>query len=48
MRLVLQLWVPASKLITKELVAAKDWDGLATKVRQSVDWIREIRAEMAG
>ena len=37
-----------SKLITKELVAAKDWDGLAAKVRQSVDWIREIRAEMAG
>ena len=36
-----------SKLITKELVAAKDWDGLADKVRQSVDWIREIRAEMA-
>ncbi|MDE2742771.1 MAG: bifunctional 4-hydroxy-2-oxoglutarate aldolase/2-dehydro-3-deoxy-phosphogluconate aldolase, partial [Gemmatimonadota bacterium] len=36
-----------SKLITKELVAAKDWDGLAAKVRQSVDWIREIRAEMA-
>ena len=37
-----------SKLITKELVAAKDWDGLAAKVRQSVDWIREIRAEMTG
>ena len=37
-----------SKLITKELVAAKDWDGLAAKVRQSVDWIREIRTEMAG
>ena len=37
-----------SKLITKELVAAKDWDGLAAKVRQSVDWIREIRAEIAG
>ena len=37
-----------SKLITKELVAAKDWDGLAAKVRQSVDWVREIRAGMAG
>ena len=37
-----------SKLITKELVADKNWDGLAAKVRQSVDWIREIRAELAG
>ena len=37
-----------SKLITKELVDAKDWDGLAENVRQSVDWIKEIRAEMAG
>ena len=37
-----------SKLITKELVEAKDWDGLAAKVKQSVDWIKEIRAEMAG
>ena len=35
-----------SKLITKELVDAKDWDGLTAKVRQSVDWIKEIRAEM--
>jgi hypothetical protein len=30
------------------LVDAKDWDGLAENVRQSVDWIKEIRAEMAG
>ncbi len=36
-----------SKLITKELVEAKDWDGLAENVRQSVEWIKEIRAEMA-
>ena len=37
-----------SKLITKELVEAKDWDGLAAKVRQSVEWIAEIRAEVTG
>ena len=37
-----------SKLITKELVEAKDWDGLAENVRQSVEWIKEIRAEIAG
>ena len=36
-----------SKLITKELVDAKDWDGLAEKVAESVQWIKEIRAEMA-
>lgn len=36
-----------SNLITKELVAAKDWDGLAAKVRQCLDWVKEIRAEMA-
>jgi 2-dehydro-3-deoxyphosphogluconate aldolase/(4S)-4-hydroxy-2-oxoglutarate aldolase len=36
-----------SNLITKELVAAKDWNGLADKVRQSLTWIKEIRAEMA-
>lgn len=52
----LESWVKAgvaavgagSKLVTKELVEAKDWDGLAAKVKQSVDWIKEIRAEMAG
>ena len=51
----LESWVKAgvaavgagSKLITKELVDAKDWDGLAEKVAQSVQWIKEIRAEMA-
>ncbi|MFA6110672.1 MAG: bifunctional 4-hydroxy-2-oxoglutarate aldolase/2-dehydro-3-deoxy-phosphogluconate aldolase [Candidatus Latescibacterota bacterium] len=36
-----------SNLITKELVAAKDWDGLAAKVRQCLDWVKEIRVEMA-
>ncbi len=51
----LEAWVKAgvaavgagSKLITKELVDAKDWDGLAEKVAQSVQWIKEIRAEIA-
>lgn len=51
----LESWVKAgvaavgagSKLITKELVDAKDWDGLAEKVGQSVQWVKEIRAEMA-
>ena len=51
----LESWVKAgvaavgagSKLITKELVDAKDWDGLAEKVAQSVQWIKEIRTEMA-
>jgi 2-dehydro-3-deoxyphosphogluconate aldolase/(4S)-4-hydroxy-2-oxoglutarate aldolase len=36
-----------SNLITKEFIAAKDWDGLAAKVRQCLDWVKEIRAEMA-
>lgn len=36
-----------SNLVTKDLVAAKDWDGLAAKVAQSIAWIKEIRAEMA-
>ncbi|MEW6751363.1 MAG: bifunctional 4-hydroxy-2-oxoglutarate aldolase/2-dehydro-3-deoxy-phosphogluconate aldolase [Candidatus Latescibacterota bacterium] len=35
-----------SNLITRELVAATDWDGLAQKVRQCLDWIRQIRREM--
>ena len=51
----LESWVKAgvaavgagSKLITKELVDAKDWDGLTKKVAQSVQWIKEIRTEMA-
>ncbi|MFN2130457.1 MAG: bifunctional 4-hydroxy-2-oxoglutarate aldolase/2-dehydro-3-deoxy-phosphogluconate aldolase [Anaerolineae bacterium] len=36
-----------SSLITKELVAAGDFDGLAEKVTQVLTWIREVRAEMA-
>ena len=51
----LESWVKAgvaavgagSKLITKELVDAKDWDGLTEKVAQSVQWVKEIRTEMA-
>ena len=51
----LESWVKAgvaavgagSKLITKELVDAKDWNGLTEKVAQSVQWIKEIRTEMA-
>lgn len=51
----LESWVKAgvaavgagSKLITKELVDAKNWDGLTEKVAQSVQWIKEIRTEMA-
>ncbi|MFH1571018.1 MAG: bifunctional 4-hydroxy-2-oxoglutarate aldolase/2-dehydro-3-deoxy-phosphogluconate aldolase [Gemmatimonadota bacterium] len=35
-----------SNLITKELLAAKDWKGLAAKVKQTVGWIQEIRAGM--
>ena len=37
-----------SKLVTKDLVDAKDWAGLTSKVKQSIDWVKEIRAEMAG
>ena len=51
----LESWVKAgvaavgagSKLITKELVDAKNWDELTEKVAQSVQWIKEIRTEMA-
>ena len=51
----LESWVKAgvaavgagSKLITKELVDAKDWDGLTEKGAQSVQWIKESRTEMA-
>ena len=51
----LALWIQSgvaavgagSKLITKELVDAKDWDGLTQKVSQSVKWVQEIREEMA-
>jgi 2-dehydro-3-deoxyphosphogluconate aldolase/(4S)-4-hydroxy-2-oxoglutarate aldolase len=36
-----------SSLITKELVAAKDWGRLEANVRQCLEWVRDIRAEMA-
>jgi len=36
-----------SKLVTKELVAAKDWSGLTARVKQVTGWIGEIREEMA-
>lgn len=36
-----------SKLVTKEMVAAKDWDGITAKVQQCIQWIKEIRVEMA-
>jgi 2-dehydro-3-deoxyphosphogluconate aldolase/(4S)-4-hydroxy-2-oxoglutarate aldolase len=32
-----------SKLITKELVAAKDWAGITAKVKETIDLIRQIR-----
>lgn len=32
-----------SKLITKELVAAKDWEGISAKTRQVLAWIKEAR-----
>lgn len=32
-----------SKLITKELVAAKDWAGITAKVRETIEMIRQIR-----
>ena len=33
-----------SKLITKELVAAKDWAGLKNKVAQTIELIKQVRA----
>ena len=36
-----------SKLVPKELVAAKDWSGLTARVKQVTGWIGEIREEMA-
>jgi 2-dehydro-3-deoxyphosphogluconate aldolase/(4S)-4-hydroxy-2-oxoglutarate aldolase len=33
-----------SKLITKELVAAGDWDAISEKVAQVLAWIKEVRA----
>ncbi len=35
-----------SKLITKELIDTRDWDGLTKKISQSVRWVKEIREEM--
>lgn len=32
-----------SKLVTKEIVAAQDWEGLANKVAQVLAWIKEAR-----
>jgi len=32
-----------SNLITKELVAAEDWDGLSRRVAQVLAWIEEVR-----
>jgi 2-dehydro-3-deoxyphosphogluconate aldolase/(4S)-4-hydroxy-2-oxoglutarate aldolase len=34
-----------SNLITKDLVAAGNWDGISQKVRQVLDWIKEVRGE---
>lgn len=36
-----------SKLITKELVAAGDFEAIREKVRQVIGWIRQIRSEEA-
>ena len=35
-----------SSLITKELVAARDFDAIAEKAAQVIAWIREVRAEI--
>lgn len=32
-----------SKLVTKELVAAKDWTGITAKVKETIKFIKEIR-----
>lgn len=37
-----------SRLITKELVAAGDFDGITGQVRQVIAWIREARGEGGG
>jgi 2-dehydro-3-deoxyphosphogluconate aldolase/(4S)-4-hydroxy-2-oxoglutarate aldolase len=34
-----------SNLITKGAVAAGDWDAISLKVRQVLDWIKEVRGE---
>jgi 2-dehydro-3-deoxyphosphogluconate aldolase/(4S)-4-hydroxy-2-oxoglutarate aldolase len=38
----------SSKLITRELVAARDFEGIARKVAQLITWIREERANADG
>ena len=35
-----------SKLVTKEIVAAGDYEALTKNVAQVIGWIKEIRAEM--
>ena len=34
-----------SKLITKDIIERRDWDGLEKKVRDVLGWIREARGE---
>ena len=36
-----------SKLITRELVAAGDFDGIRKKVAEALGYIRDVRREMA-
>jgi 2-dehydro-3-deoxyphosphogluconate aldolase/(4S)-4-hydroxy-2-oxoglutarate aldolase len=39
-------WVGiGSKLITKELVAAGDFEAISEKVRQGIAWIRQVHGE---
>jgi hypothetical protein len=33
-------------LITKELLAAKDWTGIENKVRETVDRVKAIKAKL--
>jgi 2-dehydro-3-deoxyphosphogluconate aldolase/(4S)-4-hydroxy-2-oxoglutarate aldolase len=34
-----------SKLVTKDLVAAKDWDGITKKVKETIEIIKQVRGE---
>jgi 2-dehydro-3-deoxyphosphogluconate aldolase/(4S)-4-hydroxy-2-oxoglutarate aldolase len=34
-----------SNLITKEILAAKDWDGLATKVAETLAIVQRVRGK---
>jgi 2-dehydro-3-deoxyphosphogluconate aldolase/(4S)-4-hydroxy-2-oxoglutarate aldolase len=36
-----------SNLITKELLAAKDWPGIEQKVRETVQRVKAIKAKLA-